>query len=103
MVWLAPQTSRAQVAWAATVALVLQAPLGWWVVQSIGTDRFLTVWGLGLLVRLAVLALAGLAVVPLLGWNPGPTLGALVAVLVALLFVEGLTAWREFSEEGDSR
>jgi len=54
-------------------------------------------------VRLAVVAIAGLGVVPLLGWSPGPTLGALVGVLVALLFVEGITAWREYTGEGDRR
>lgn len=101
MVMLAPTSIRAQVGWAAGVALVLQAPLGWWAVQSLGTEHFLLVWGLGLLVRLAVVAIAGLAVIPLLGWSLGPTLGALVGVLVALLFVEGITAWRESMGEGD--
>jgi heme A synthase len=103
MVTLAPSGIRTQVAWAAGVALVLQAPLGWWAVQSLGTERFLMIWGLGFMVRLAVVAIAGLAVVPLLGWSPGPTLGALVGVLVALLFVEGITAWREYTGEGDRR
>ena len=103
MVAMTPPPIRAQVGWAAGVALVLQAPLGWWAVQSLGTERFLIVWGLGLIVRFAVVAIVGLAVVPLLGWSPGPTLEALVGVLIALLFVEGITAWREFTGEGDRR
>lgn len=103
MMALAPAPTRTQVGWGAAVGLVLQAPLGWWAIQSIGTERFLLVWGLGMLVRLLVLALAGLAVVPLLGWEPGPALGALAVVLVTLLFVEGITAWREYSEEGGKR
>ena len=36
------------------VGLVLQTPLGWWAIQSIGTERFMAVWTLGMLVRLAV-------------------------------------------------
>ena len=94
---------RAQVAWGAAVGLVVQAPLGWLVVQAVGTERFMVIWGLGMMVRIAVLAIAGLAVVPLLGWSPGPTLGAMVTVLVTLLFVEGMTAWREHSGQGGSR
>jgi len=94
---------RTQVGWGVGVGLVVQAPLGWLAVQSIGTDRFMVIWGLGLMVRLAVLAIAGLAVVPLLGWSPGPALGAMVIVLVALLFVEGITAWQEHSGQDGSR
>jgi hypothetical protein len=94
---LLPAGERAVVGWGAAVGLVLQAPLGWWAVRSIGTDRFLPVWGLGLLVRLTVVVLAGLIVLPVLGRRAGPMLGAMVAVLVALLLVEGATALREHS------
>ena len=94
---------RGQVVWAAAAGFVLQAPLGWWVVRSIGTERFLAIWGLGILTRFAVLGIAGFGVVPLLGWNPEPTLGTLALVLVALLFVEGITAWREHSGTGAPR
>ena len=34
---------RAEIAWGALTGLVLQAPLGWWVVQSIGTERFVLI------------------------------------------------------------
>jgi heme A synthase len=90
---------RAEIAWGALTGLVLQAPLGWWVVQSIGTERFVLTWGLGMLVRLTAVAIAALVVVPLTRWQAGPMLGALVAVLVALLVVEAVTALKEHSRE----
>jgi hypothetical protein len=80
------------------VALVLQAPLGWWAVRSLGTEQFLLVWGSGLVVRLAIVGLVGFIVVPALGLPPGPTLLALVGALVGLLVVEGITAWLELSQ-----
>jgi hypothetical protein len=103
LVALTAAPSRAQVAWGAAVGFVVQAPLGWWAVQSLGTERFIVIWGIGLLARLMVVAVVAMAIVPMLGWNPGPTLGALVTVLVTLLFVEGITAWKEHSGEGGSR
>jgi hypothetical protein len=81
------------------VGLVLQTPLGWWAIQSIGTERFMAVWTLGMLVRLAVVLVAGLVVQPALGARAGAMLGAMVGVLVALLAVEGVTAFREQSRE----
>lgn len=93
-----PRESRAPAAWGAVTGLVLQAPLGWWAIESLGTERFVVIWGVGMLLRLASVGIAGLVVVPLLGWAPGPALGSLVAVLVALLLVEGAAAWREHSD-----
>ena len=92
---------RAAVVWGLAVGLVLQTPLGWWAVRSIGTDRFMAVWGLGMLVRLTVVLIAGLVIVPALGGLAGPMLGAMVGVLVALLLVEGATALREHSREDE--
>lgn len=94
-------TDRAVVGWGVLVGLVLQTPLGWWAIRSIGTDRFLVVWGLGMLVRFTVVGVAGFAVLPVLGWRAGPMLAAMVGVLVALLLVEGVTALREHSREGE--
>jgi hypothetical protein len=93
---------RAEVGWGSLVGLVLQAPLGWWALRAIGTERFFPVWGLGMLVRLTVLAIAGLFVIPALGVRAGPMLGSMVGVLVALLFVEGITALMAHSREHDS-
>ncbi len=92
---------RGAVGWGVAVGLVLQTPLGWWAVRSIGTDRFMAVWGLGMLVRLTVVLIAGLVIVPALGGLAGPMLGAMVGVLVALLLVEGATALREHSREDE--
>jgi hypothetical protein len=78
---------------------VLQAPLGWLAVRSIGTERFMAVWGLGMLVRLTTVAVAALIVLPVLGSRSWAMLGTMVGVLVALLLVEGVTALREHSWE----
>ena len=96
-----PAVDRTVVGWGVVVGLVLQTPLGWWAIRSIGTDRFMVVWGLGMLVRFTVVGVAGLAVLPVLGRRAGPMLGAMVGVLVALLLVEGVTALREHSREDE--
>jgi hypothetical protein len=96
---LVPTADRMAVGWGVVVGLVLQTPLGWWAVRSIGTDRFMAVWTLGMLMRLTVVLVAGLVVLPVLGRRAGPMLGAMVGVLVALLVVEGVTALREHSRE----
>ena len=98
---LVPDADRMAAGWGVVVGLVLQTPLGWWAVRSIGTDRFMAVWALGMLVRLAVVLVAGLVVLPVLGGRAGPMLGAMVGVLVALLCVEGVTALREHSREDE--
>ena len=99
VVAVVPAADRAVVGWGIVVGLVLQTPLGWWAIRSIGTDRFMAVWGLGMLVRLTVVAVAGFAVLPVLGRRAGSMLGSMVGVLVALLLVEGVTALREHSRE----
>jgi hypothetical protein len=86
-----------EVAGGLLTAMTFQAPLGWWTLRCIGTPRFQLVWSLGMLVRLAVLTLAGLVLVPAFGWRMGPALGSLVAAMVALLLVEAATAVREHS------
>jgi hypothetical protein len=96
---LVPAADRVAVWWGVGVGLVLQTPLGWWAIQSVGTDRFMAVWGLGMLVRVTAVLVAGLVVVPAFGPRAGPMLGAMVGVLVALLAVEGVTAFREHSRE----
>jgi len=90
---------RAEVLWGVVTGLVLQVPLGWLALRSIGTEHFLLSWGLGTLVRFATVGIAGLAIVPALGGAAGPMLGSMVGVLVALLLVEGVAAVREHSRE----
>jgi hypothetical protein len=92
-----PDTMRTEVIWGVATGLILQAPLGWWALRSIGRDEFFLVWALGMLVRLTVVGIAGLALIPVLGLRAGPMLGSMVGVLVALLLVEGVTAAREHS------
>jgi heme A synthase len=79
---------RREVAWGIGIALLVQAPLGWWTVASIGTDRFQLVWVLGMVIRLALVAVAGLYLVPALRWELVATLAALVATMLVLLVVE---------------
>ncbi|HEX6104639.1 MAG TPA: hypothetical protein VFZ26_03590 [Gemmatimonadales bacterium] len=96
-----PGAVRYEVLWGALVGLALQAPLGWWALRSLGTERFLLSWGLGMLVRFTAVAVAGLTVLPALGGSAGPMLGTMVGVLVALLLVEGVTAAREHSRKDE--
>jgi hypothetical protein len=96
-----PAQDRAPVGWGAFVGLLLQAPLGWLALRSIGTERFLAVWGLGMLVRLTTVGVAALIVLPVLGSRSWAMLGTMVGVLVALLLIEGATALREHSWEDE--
>ncbi|HYC32619.1 MAG TPA: hypothetical protein VEB59_10065 [Gemmatimonadales bacterium] len=101
LVAVVPDDVRAEVGWGAATGLVLQAPLGWWALRSLGTPEFMLSWGLGMLVRLTVVLLAGLTVPPAMGRSAGPMLGTMVGILVALLLVEGATAAREHSREDE--
>jgi heme A synthase len=83
---------RQGMALGAVVGLAIQGPLGWWVVRSVGTDRFLGAWAAGFLARILLLAVMGLVVVPALGWDPAPVLVTLAGVLGGLLLLEGAAA-----------
>src|SRR5690348_5179478 len=89
-----PPALRREVGYGVLIGLVLQGPSGWWVVSALGTERFTLVWGIGMLIRFAVVALVGFVVVPQMGWAGGPVLLTLVATLVALLAVESFAAAR---------
>ncbi|MDQ2669803.1 MAG: hypothetical protein M3Y31_04155 [Gemmatimonadota bacterium] len=73
---------------ALVIALVVQAPLGWWVVRSVGKPSFLWAWGAGLLARFGLVGLAAFLLVPRLGWPPAATLLSLVTLLLAMLALE---------------
>jgi heme A synthase len=79
---------RREVASGIGLALLVQAPLGWWTVRSIGTERFQLAWVLGMVIRLALVAVAGLVLVPELRWELVATLAALVGTMLVLLVVE---------------
>lgn len=74
------------------ITLVVQGPLGWWLMISIGTERFLAVWALGILMRLAALALTGLVIIPALGWPAAPALVGLAGLLIVALALEGIVS-----------
>ena len=98
---LAPPDVRPGIWWGLAAGLLLQAPLGWWTLRAIGTERFLTAWGLGMLVRFAVVAVAAFAVMPVSESLAATMLATMVGVLVALLLVEGAVAMREHSREDE--
>ena len=99
--WTMVPSHRAGALWGVFAGVVLQAPLGWITLRAIGTDRFMMVWGVGMLVRLAAVGVAALILVPVLGPEAPPMLVSMVAVLGALLVVEGIVAMREYSGEDE--
>ena len=101
LVAVVPASARTDVVWGVAAGLAVQAPLGWWALRSLGTEAFLAVWGLGLLLRFTVVGVVGLAVLPALGRRAGPVLGSMVGILVALLLVEAATALREHSRKDE--
>ena len=77
--------------WLATVlALMVQGPLGWWVVRAIGTERLQLIWAIGIAARFALVAGCGLLVAPRLGLALAPLLFPLVGVLMCFLVVEAV-------------
>lgn len=99
--WTAAPSHRTGALWGVFAGVVLQAPLGWITLRAIGTDRFMLVWGVGMLVRLAAVGIAALILVPVLGPEAPPMLVSMVGVLGALLVVEGIVAMREYSGEDE--
>ena len=99
--WMAAPSHRAGALWGVFAGVVLQAPLGWITLRAIGTDRFMLVWGIGMLVRLGAVGIAALILVPVLGQQAAPMLVSMVGVLAALLVLEGVVAMREHSGDDD--
>ena len=96
-----PAGARTGVIWGLAVGLLLQAPLGWWTLRAVGTERFLTLWGLGMLVRFGVVGVAAFALMAAPERLAVPMLTTMVATLIALLLVEGVVAMREHSRENE--
>jgi len=92
---------RSGALWGVFAGVVLQAPLGWITLRAIGTDRFILVWGVGMLVRLAAVGVAAMILIPALGSEAQPMLVSMVGVLGALLLIEGIVAMREHSGEDE--
>jgi hypothetical protein len=99
--WMAAPAHRTGALWGVFAGVVLQAPLGWITLRAIGTDRFMLVWGVGMLVRLAAVGVAAVILVPVLGPEAAPMLVSMVGVLGALLVIEGIVAMREYSGEDE--
>ncbi len=97
-VWAVSPAIRREVAWGIGLALLVQAPLGWWTVRSVGTEQFQLVWVLGMVIRVVLVAVAALILVPELRWELVATLASLVATMLVLLGVEVVTVLGKNSE-----
>jgi hypothetical protein len=98
---VSPAPARTGALWGLAVGLLLQTPLGWWTLRTVGSERFLMVWGLGMLVRFGVVAVAAVALMSAPERLATPMLVTMVGTLVALLLVEGVVAMREHSREDE--
>src|SRR5712691_3199648 len=85
-----PPDARTGVWLATALALIVQGPLGWFVVRAIGTERLQLVWAVGIAVRFALVAACGVVVAPRLGLALAPLLFALVGVLMCCVVVEAV-------------
>lgn len=90
MGWLVEPVSRPGVCLGLGLALAVQLPLGWWLLESVGTRRFIPVWVLGMLLRLLLVGLTGLVIIPALHWPLAPALISLAVLLVSFLLLEAV-------------
>jgi heme A synthase len=98
LVFTASPDIRPEIASGIGLGLLVQAPLGWWTVRSIGTERFQLVWVLGMVIRVVLVAVAGLILVPKLQWELVATLASLVGTMLVLLIVEVVAVLGKNSE-----
>lgn len=94
----APSAWRPSLWLALGLAMAVQIPLGMWLMTSLGSDRFIPVWILGMLARLGLVGTAGLVLFPAFHWPATPGLLSLVLLLMAALALEGLVVLLEFRE-----
>jgi hypothetical protein len=80
------------------LALAVQIPLGVWLLGSLGSERFLPIWVLGMLARLALTGVAALVLFPAFHFPAAPGLLTLVLLLMASLALEGGVLLLEFRE-----
>jgi hypothetical protein len=93
---VAPHDWRPSLLLALGLAMAVQVPLGVWLMACLGSDRFLAVWVLGMLARLALVGVAGLALYPAFRWPAAPGLLSLVLLLMTSLALEGVVLLLEF-------
>jgi hypothetical protein len=91
--WLGP-VAQPGVWLACALTVMVQGPLGWWLVRSIGRPEFMVAWIIGMLARVTILGLLAFVLLPLLGWPLAPALLAAAGLLVAMLLVESMVALR---------
>ena len=94
---LARPSLREEIAAGVVIGLLVQAPLGWWTLRSIGSEKFQLVWVGGMMLRLALVGLAAVILSRQYRWDAGTFLMAFVATLLVLLLVEAVTAAQEHS------
>ena len=85
-----PRDARTGVWLATGLALIVQGPLGWWVVRAIGTERLQLVWAVGIAARFALVVVCGLLLAPRLGLALALLLFPLVGVLMCCVVVEAV-------------
>jgi hypothetical protein len=88
-----PEISRPSGFAMMALGLVVQGPLGWWMIKAVGTPRFIGVWVMGMLARFGLLAVTAFLIFPLMHWSLSPGLIVLAGVLFAMLLLEGLVVW----------
>jgi len=88
--FVVPADARTGLWLATALALIVQGPLGWWVVRAIGTERLQLIWAIGIAARFVLVAGCGLLVAPRLGLALAPLLFPLVGVLMCFLVVEAV-------------
>jgi peptidoglycan biosynthesis protein MviN/MurJ (putative lipid II flippase) len=97
VVILARPSLREEIAAGELIAVLIQAPLGWWTLRSIGTEKFQLVWLGGMVIRLTLVVFAAVVLAGQYNWEAGALLMTLVVTLLVLLLVEAVTAVREHS------
>jgi hypothetical protein len=99
LVAFAPPAWRPGLLVAMGLAMLVQVPMGAWLLATLGSDRFLAVWVGGMLARLVLIGVAGLFLYPAFLSPAAPGLLTLVLLLMASLALEGLVLLREFHGE----
>jgi len=88
---------RPELAGGMAIGFLVQAPLGWLHVRTLGTERFQLVWGAGMLIRLLSVGVTALILVPVFRWRLGAALASLLGTIAILLFVEVFAVVRKSS------
>ena len=94
---IAPPGIRNELVGGMAVGFLVQAPLGWWHVRALGTERLQLVWVASMLLRILSFGVTALILVPAFRWQLAPALAGLLGSIAILLFVEVLAVMRKSS------